>query len=132
MTWNAISLGALTPLAVVGIYPVCNLAAMDENPGFVSTIQSAFGFDSQAGYAAATQGFDPMLTPASEFSSFPIVLWASYSDHVVVRSLNEDPFARAIVAVGGAVTIHTSTGEHGDPSNFDASSVVSFFKGLGQ
>jgi acetyl esterase/lipase len=132
VTWNAISHGTLTPAAVVGIYPVCDLAAMYENTVFVPTIQSAFGFTSSSGYAAATEGYDPMLTPASTFTAFPIVIWASYSDHVVVRSLNEDPFASAIRAAGGSVTIHTSSGEHGDASNFNAPAVISFFSALPQ
>lgn len=134
VTWNAISHGTLTPMAVVGIYPVCNLAAMDGsgNPAFVSTIQSAYGYASQAGYAAATKGYDPMLTPASEFTRFPIVIWASNSDHIVKRSLNEDPFVRAIRSAGGNAIIHTSGGDHGDPSNFDAPAVISFFQSLEQ
>ena len=132
VTWNAISQGTLTPMAVIGIYPVCNLAVMYENPVFVPSIQYAFSFASQTEYAAATGGYDPMLTPPSEFNGFPIAIWASYSDHVVARSSNEDPFAHAVRAAGGDITIHTSTGEHGDPSNFDAPTVVSFFRAIGQ
>jgi len=130
VTWNAISHGALSPAAVVGIYPVCNLAAMNKNSVFLPTIQSAFGFTSQAQYPAATEGYDPLLTPASKFAGFPIVLWASHSDHVVVRSSNEDPFARAIRVAGGNITIYSSAGEHGDPSNFDAPAVISLFRGI--
>ncbi|KAA6463119.1 alpha/beta hydrolase [Acidobacteria bacterium AB60] len=128
VTWNAIAHGALKPLAVVGIYPVCSLAAMDKNAVLEPTIQSAYGFSAQTGYATATSGYDPMLAPASPYSSFPIAVWASYADHVVVRSANEDPFALKIQAAGGNVVIHTSSGEHGDLSNFDASSVVAFFR----
>ncbi|MGA7257344.1 MAG: hypothetical protein WCF17_09065 [Terracidiphilus sp.] len=132
VTWNAISHGTLTPQAAVGIYPVCNLAAMYEHPTFDPSIQSAYGITSEDGYAAATEGYDPMLTPASDFSGFPIAMWASNSDDVVKRSLNENPFASAIRAAGGTVTIHTSTGNHGDPSNFDAPSVISFFRAFEQ
>jgi pimeloyl-ACP methyl ester carboxylesterase len=132
VTWNAISHGSLKPAAVVGIYPVCNLAAMDQNSVFIPTIQSAFGFTSQAGYFSATEGYDPMLTPPAAFTGFPIIIWSSYADHVVVRSLNEDPFARAIRAAGGDISIHASHGEHGDPSNFDAAAVTSFFKTIRQ
>jgi pimeloyl-ACP methyl ester carboxylesterase len=131
VTWNAISHGTLKPLAVVGIYPACNLAAMYTNSVFVPTIQTAYGFTSSEGYAAATNGFDPMLTRPSTFVRMPIQIWASNSDHVVVRSQNENPFASAINAAGGSVIIHTSQGEHGDPSNFDAPAVISFFSSLG-
>ncbi len=71
--------------------------------------------------------FDPILIPPSTFAGFPIVMWSSYSDQVVVRSQNEDPFANAINGTGGSVVIHRSRGEHGDPSNFDAPAVIAFF-----
>ena len=127
VTWNAISHGALRPLAVVGIYPACNLAAMYADKIFVPTIETAFEFSSPAGYSAATNGYDPMQVPPSTFAGFPIQIWASYSDHVVRRSQNEDPFARAINAAGGNVIINNSRGNHGDASNFDAPAVISFF-----
>ena len=127
VTWNAISHGTVKPLAVVGIYPVCSLANMYTKAEFVPTIQSAYGFDSPEGYSTATAGFDPLLTPPRTFTGFPILIWASYSDHTVSRSKNEDPFAAAINAAGGNVTLRTSHGGHGDPSNFDAPAVISFF-----
>jgi hypothetical protein len=130
VTWNAISHGTLNPLAVVGIYPVCNLAAIYENSVLAPTIQTAYGFTSRLGYAAATRGFDPILISPSTFTGFPIVMWSSYSDQVVVRSQNEDPFADAITGAGGSVRIHTSTGNHGDPSNFDAPAVVALFSSI--
>jgi pimeloyl-ACP methyl ester carboxylesterase len=127
VTWNAISHGALKPLAVVGIYPACSLAAMFATPEFAPTVETAYAFTSPAGYAAATKGFDPMLAPPTVFHDIPIQIWASYSDQFVLRSQNEDPFADAINAIGGSVTIHTSHGEHEDPSNFKAGAVISFF-----
>jgi alpha-beta hydrolase superfamily lysophospholipase len=127
VTWNAIAEGVLKPLAVVGIYPACNLANMYSRKAFAPTIQTAYGFTSRSGYSAATKGFDPMLDPPPKFSDTPILIWASHSDTVVKRSQNEDPFANAINAVGGNVTINTSRGNHGNPSNFDASAVISFF-----
>jgi alpha-beta hydrolase superfamily lysophospholipase len=127
VTWNAIAHGVLKPLAAVGVYPACNLANMYSRKVFVPTIQTAYGFTSRSGYSAATRGFDPMLDPPSIFADIPILIWASRSDTVVKRSQNEDPFANAINAAGGSVTINTSRGQHGDPSNFDAPAVISFF-----
>lgn len=127
VTWNAISHGALRPLAVVGIYPACNLAVMYADKNFTPTIETAFDFSAPADYSAATNGYDPMLVPPSTFAEFPIQIWASQSDHVVRRSQNEDPFARAVNAAGGSVIINSSRGNHGDPSNFDAAAVISFF-----
>ena len=127
VTWNAISHGALKPLAVVGIYPACSLDAMYGTEAFVPTIEAAYSFTSPSGYISATQGFDPLLTPPSTFVDIPIEMWASYSDRTVVRLQNEDPFAKAINAAGGHVAIHTSHGNHGDPSNLDSAAVISFF-----
>lgn len=127
VSWDAISHDTLKPLAVVGIYPACNLADMYANWIFAPFIQAAYGFDSPPQYPAATAGFDPLLTPPRKFTGFPILIWASYGDHVVARSRNEDPFAAAINAAGGRVTIRTSMGDHGDSSNFDAQAVISFF-----
>jgi hypothetical protein len=127
VTWNAISHGTLHPLAVVGIYPACNLGAMYTIEGFADSIQAAYGFTNPSEFSASTSGFDPILTSPATFAGFPIQIWASYSDHFVVRSKNEDPFAKAVNAAGGKVTILTSHGEHGDPSNFNAAAVVSFF-----
>lgn len=127
VTWNAISHGTLKPVAVVGLYPVCNLAAMYAEKPFQPTIQSAYGFASPAEYATATMGFDPILTPPSTFADIPIQIWASYADRVVRRSKNEDTFALAINAAGGNVTINTTQGSHGDPRNFNAAAVIAFF-----
>jgi fermentation-respiration switch protein FrsA (DUF1100 family) len=127
VTWNAILLNTVKPLAVVGIYPVCSLANMYTKAEFAPTIQSAYGFDSPGEYSKATAGFDPLLAPPHVFTSFPIMIWASYSDHTVSRSKNEDPFSAAINAAGGNVVVRASYGDHGDPSNFNAPAVISFF-----
>jgi hypothetical protein len=74
VTWNAISLGSIKPLAVVGIYPVCSLASMYTNAEFAPTIQSAYGFNSSQQYSTASAGFDPLLTPAHTFAGFPILI----------------------------------------------------------
>jgi acetyl esterase/lipase len=130
VTWNAISHSTLSPRAVVGIYPVCNLSNMYDNGGgpFYLDIQRDYGFSSPSGYATATAGYDPMMAPASDFTSFPILMWASYSDTSVVRSQNEDPFAAKVNAAGGNVVIDTSSGKHGDMSNFDPQAVLDFFE----
>jgi hypothetical protein len=127
VTWNAIAHGDLHPLAVVGIYPACNLAAMYRIGALRPSIEAAYDFTSPNQLATASAGFDPMLDAPSDFTSFPIMIWASYSDDVVVRSENEDPFAAAINAAGGSVVIRTTWGQHGDASNFDASAVIEFF-----
>ena len=108
VTWNAISLGTVKPLAVVGIYPAGVTGANILQKHSALTIQSGYGFYSPAEYSTATAGFDPLLTPAHTFAGFPILIWASNSDQAVPRSKNEDPFSAAINAAKGSVTIRTS------------------------
>jgi len=130
VTWNAISHNTLSPRAVVGIYPACSLSNMyGDGVGPVSLdIQNDYGFSNPSGYAAATAGYDPMMAPALDFTSFPVLMWASHSDTSVVRSKNEDPFAARVNAAGGYVVINTSHGNHGDMSNFDPQAVLDFFE----
>lgn len=130
VTWNAIRHRALSPRAVVGIFPACSLSNMyhDGTGPFYLDIQSDYGFSDPSGYATATAGYDPMLNSPSDFTSFPILMWASYSDGSVVRSQNEDPFAAQVNAAGGNVGINTSSGSHGDISNFDPQAVLEFFE----
>lgn len=127
VTWNAVSHGALAPAAVVGIFPACNLANMYADPGFTPSIQEAYGFATSSEYPQATAGSDPALVPPSTFARFPIQIWASNSDTVVLTSQNEIPFAAAVNAAGGDVVLHPTRGDHGDPSNFDAPAVIAFF-----
>jgi hypothetical protein len=108
---------------------VCSLSAMYATVN-APEIEAAYGFTSPSGYTSATRGFDPLLTPPSTFAGIPIEMWASYSDGSVLRSQNEDPFAKAINAAGGNVTIFTSHGAHGDPSNLDSAGVASFFSSI--
>ena len=133
VTWNAIAHGALSPLAVVGLFPACSLSNMfaGGTGPFYSDIQTAYDFSSPSGYAAATDGYDPMLAPASEFTAFPILMWASYLDGTVVRSQNEDPFAARVNAAGGTAIILRSRGGHGDVSNFYPQAVLRFFHAHG-
>jgi pimeloyl-ACP methyl ester carboxylesterase len=127
VTWNAIAHGFLHPRGVVGIYPACSLAAMFRVSALAPSIEEAYDFSSSSQLAVATEGYDPLVDPPTDFTAFPIVIWASYSDTTVVRKRNEDPFAEAINAAGGNVVIHTSRGNHGDASNFDPSAVLAFF-----
>jgi hypothetical protein len=130
VTWNAIANGTLHPRAVVGIYPICNLAAVyaDSTNSYLQTaITASYAITNINPYAIATSGYNPMLDPMTDFTSFPILMWSSYSDVTVYRTTNEDPFAAAINAAGGNAVIHTSTGTHRDISNFDPPAVVDFF-----
>jgi len=129
VTWNAVAHGTLSPLAVAGIYPACSLFNMYAGGAgpFSDDIQNDYEFSSPSGYAPATAGYDPMFAPAKDFTAFPILMWASYSDRSVVRSQNEDPFTVRVNAAGGNAIIVPTSGNHGDASNFNPKAVVAFF-----
>ncbi len=133
VTWNSIIHGKLHPRAVWGTYPICNLAAVyadTTNPTLQAAITSSFGINGGNPYATATAGYDPMLS-ISSFLSFPIIITSSYADVTVYRATNADPFAAAVNAAGGNATVLTSTGVHGDSSNFTpavVSAIIKFFQ----
>lgn len=126
---NSVFHGTLTPRAVVGLYPVFSLASLYDNGSgtYASQIQTAYNFSSPSGYAAATAGYDPALDPIGTFVNIPFDIWCSSSDTVVSCANNGQALVNAINAAGGSATYNASSGNHGDPSNFDPAAVVSFF-----
>lgn len=131
VTLNTILHGAVTPKAMVGIYPVCNLQAMYAEDHFVPSIQAAYGFSGAGNLSAATISFDPVHSESlMPLTAFPILIWASYGDTVVDRSQNTDVLTQLVNALGGNVTVRSTTGDHGDPSNFQPDAVVSFFNSV--
>ena len=121
VTWNAIAKGVLKPLAVVGIYPACNLANMYSRKAFAPTIQTAYGFTSRSGYSAATKGFDPMLDPLRNSRTLNSDLGIPFRYSCCSRN---DPFANAIGLWWKSTLIHLGNRQ---PGNFDTSAVISFF-----
>jgi acetyl esterase/lipase len=129
VTWNAVLHGDFVPRAVAGISPACNLANMYKTGLFTKTIDNDYGFTNPSKFSIATAGYDPIgsenLVPLTKF---PIMMWASYGDTTVNRTMNADLLASSVNALGGSVTVITTTGNHGDSSNFpQPDAVVSFF-----
>lgn len=87
--------------AWVGIYPVCDPSTITE-PDLVKSIA-----------ASGTTITGPLAWPNT-----PRMVWASYGDTLV-------PTAENAEACGGEFI--ETTGNHGDPSNFDGAAVVRFF-----
>lgn len=118
------SMGGLTGLGILaaravpnvrawaGIYPVTNLDSLWRLGRYRAQIAAAYGTAS---------------APTSPHAScaVPVLMWASRSDTVVPRAENADMLASQL---GGScpVTIVTTSGDHGDPSNFDPPGLVAF------
>jgi hypothetical protein len=133
VTWNAIAHGTLSPIAVVGIYPACNLSNMyagecrRDRTGLSGHPERLRFFESQR-----LCGCDCWVR--SHVGSGVKVHCVS-DPHVGVlfgyfrgATDNEDPFAARVNAAGGNAIINTSTGNHGDASNFDPQAVLEFFE----
>lgn len=124
---NAMAHGVIKPKAVIGEFPVMNLSNMYMT-NFKSQIDTAYGIGSANSYSSATKGYDPVNdNEGSVFATIPFKIWSSYSDTVVVRTQNADMFAQKVNTAGGNVQIVTSTGDHGDASNFDPQTATDFF-----
>jgi pimeloyl-ACP methyl ester carboxylesterase len=110
------------------IYPVCNLANLYGNASFTSAIQSAYGIPGSGTYATQTAGHDPVLFTTTQLQNFtmPMRFTASYGDTVVPRPQNTDQFQPLISPYAKESGIITTTGDHGDASNFIPSDVKAF------
>ena len=114
----AISMGGLAGAQVAArtdinawaaIYPVCDLSSIT-HPGLVSQIRTVY-----------PDGPPADLSPAS-WPDIPTAVWASPADTLVPAASNGFACGEAVGA-----TIHETTGEHVDPSNFDPDAVLELF-----
>ena len=106
--------------AWAGIYPLANLSSIDagSRPAIESTLGDAFARYWQ------TLSPAPIRFPAG----LRVILWSGYGDTVVPRAENTDVIAAAARREGARVRVVTTTGNHGDPSNFEPATLVRFFE----
>ncbi len=102
--------------AATAWYPVCDLRTMAHNPRFAAAIASAWGEASRAAVS-------PVAVPR-----IPLMVWASAHDTVVPAATNAAHCVAADRAAGGEATYIHTTGDHGDPSNFQPLTVLHFFE----
>jgi hypothetical protein len=131
LVWWSASMGGVSGLLTaryrtnyvvgwMGTYPVCSLSNLYSLGTYTADIRAAYGIAADGSdYAIKTAGHDPMLLPPGNWDGLRMHLWASYGDTVVPRSENAD--ALKSLADGHATedTTVTTTGNHGDPSNYD-------------
>lgn len=100
--------------AVVAWFPVCDLSTMRER-GFQATINRAWAGRSRAAVTPVAVGDRPML------------VWASAADTVVDAATNAAVCVAEARRAGAQVTYFHTSGDHGDPSNYDPATIVEFF-----
>jgi alpha-beta hydrolase superfamily lysophospholipase len=96
-------------------FPVCDLRTMHERRFQVSIRESWRGV-SRAPVAPVAVGRTPLL------------VWASPADTIVNARTNAAVCVAEAKAAGAEVTYFHTTGEHGDPSNYQPTTVVQFFE----
>lgn len=115
---------------VYGIYPCCGALAQYDSPNdtYDSQILSAWSAADRTALAAAVAGKDPLVRLAAAYPNIRYRFHASDSDTVVYKDVNTDAMRTLL---GGTSTIENSlvatSGDHGDPSNFDGPDIVAFF-----
>jgi pimeloyl-ACP methyl ester carboxylesterase len=101
--------------AATAWFPVCDLRTMREKR-FQASIRSAWRGRSRA-------AVDPVAV-----GDTPLLVWASPKDTVVDAARNAAVCVAKAKAAGAPVTYFRTTGEHGDPSNYQPTTVVQFFE----
>lgn len=101
--------------AATAWFPVCDIRTMRE-ARFQATIRSSWRGRSRAPIAPVAVGDTPLL------------VWASPADTVVDAATNAAVCVAEAKRAGADVTYFHTTGEHGDPSNYQPSAVVTFFE----
>lgn len=101
--------------AVTAWYPVCDLRTMEHKPHFAAAIAKAWATGDR-------RIVSPVAVPP-----VPLTIWASPQDTVVPAAGNAAVCAARAREAGAPVTYVRTTGDHGDPSNFRPTQVLSFF-----
>jgi hypothetical protein len=109
----------LHPVAWAGIYPVCNVRNLWARGNSSREIEEAWG-----------PGEPPSkISPvkAKDVNGLPVLMWASPEDHEVPIGPNARTCASWMKKGGAKVKLIETTGEHGDPSNFQPRRLANFF-----
>ena len=101
--------------AATAWFPVCDIRTMRETR-FQATIRSAWKGRTRATIAPVQVG------------DTPLIVWASPADTIVNAATNAAVCVAEAKAAGAPVTYFHTTGEHGDPSNYQPAAVTSFFE----
>lgn len=96
-------------------FPVCDIRTIHETR-FQATIRSSWRGTSRAPISPVAVGDTPLM------------VWASPADTVVDAATNAAVCVAEAKSAGATVTYIQTTGEHGDPSNYQPATVVRFFE----
>lgn len=113
--------------AWAGVFPMCNLASMyGTGLGRDEPIRRAYG-GTDGDVRVALPVRSPAIPAAQVVQGLPMLFWASPGDTLVPKASNTDRCAALAEGRGARVRVVTTSGEHGDPSNFDRRALLAFF-----
>lgn len=111
--------------AWAGIFAACDLRSVYDLGLYRGQIRDAYDRTGRRlGDAIARRSpvaFDPP-------DGLPMRFWASPGDRVIPKRENTDRCAAMARERGARVEVTTTTGDHGDPSNYDAAGVLRLFE----
>jgi hypothetical protein len=110
----------LHPVAWAGIFPVCNARSL-----WSSNSQERVEIEAVWGPGPPPARISPVK--AKDVKGLPVMMFASPEDTDVPIAQNAEQCAGWMGNRGARVTLIETTGEHGDPSNFQPNRLASFF-----
>jgi predicted esterase len=111
----------LHPVAWAGIFPVCDARSIWNLGDEAAEIEAVWGPGPPPGRISPVK--------ARDVKGMPIMMFSSPEDTVVPKKENADRCAAWMRREGAHVTVVQTTGQHGDPSNFQPGRLSSFFAG---
>jgi hypothetical protein len=110
----------LHPVAWAGIFPVCNARSV-----WRASAEDAAAIERAWGPGPPPKDISPVK--AKDVGNLPVIMFSSPEDTNVPKSENADVCAAWMTKGGAKVTVVSTEGEHGDPSNFQPGRLSSFF-----
>ncbi len=133
---NAVAQGVVSPPAMIGYSCSTSLASLhNDSRGDEGNLMPDFGYTASAQYAAATAGYDPLLTSQtpglmqSRLAAVPTLMIGDNADPTVNTAANSVAYVQAIDAVrpGDALFNQINGSVHVDPAQFNGPQAVAFF-----
>ena len=110
----------LHPVAWAGIFPVCDARSVWRTGDDTKEIEAVWGPGPPPKYISPVK--------AKDVKGLPVIMFSSPEDTNVPKSENADRCAAWMRKGGAHVTVVATTGEHGDPSNFQPGRLAGFFE----
>lgn len=95
------------------IFPIVDLHAAHGNAALTASIDTAF-----PSWPTDAAGRDPILLPASAYNGLRLRCYQSADDTVAPKATHGDALVTLATGHATEVTCVTTSGDHGDPSNF--------------